>query len=226
MIATTESLTRGGSPSGSPSCSPFLTVTGADEKTDVAALAKLDAEIGLLYTETPEGRNRYPRWEWIRETSLELRRASLHVCGRGARAKLMEGSLPVSGFQRIQVNGLLEIPDVRHLCRLYPRHTIITQHTPKNRYLMAVNAENHVLLVDGSGGRGISPESWRQPDTAKVVGFAGGLGPDNLADELQTISRIARPGWWVDMEGKLRVDDWFSLELAGQCCAQFSSVNA
>jgi len=137
----------------------------------------------------------------------------------------MEGSLPVSGFQRIQVNGLLEIPDVRHLCRLYPRHTIITQHTPKNRYLMAVNAENHVLLVDGSGGRGISPESWRQPDTAKVVGFAGGLGPDNLADELQTISRIARPGWWVDMEGKLRVDDWFSLELAGQCCAQFSSVN-
>jgi hypothetical protein len=47
-------------------------VTGADEKTDVASLAKLDAEIGLLYTETPEGRNRYPRWEWIRETSLEL----------------------------------------------------------------------------------------------------------------------------------------------------------
>lgn len=220
-----KTLTAQRSPLSAASCSPFLTVTGADERTDVAALSKLDAEIGILYTETPEGRNRYPRWEWIRETSLELRRASLHVCGRGARAKLMEGSLPVSGFQRIQVNGQLEIPDVRHLCRLYPRHTIITQHTPKNRYLMAVDAENHVLLVDGSGGRGISPEAWHHPDTAKVVGFAGGLGPDNLAAELQMISRIARHGWWVDMEGKLRVDDWFSLELAGEVVAQISSVN-
>lgn len=114
---------------------------------------------------------------------------------------LMEGSLLVSGFQRIQVNGLLEIPDVRYLCRLYPRHTIITQHTPQNRYLLAVDAENHALLVDGSGGRGISPSAWNQPATEKAVGFAGGLGPDNLATELQTIRRIARPGWWADMEG-------------------------
>lgn len=180
---------------------------------------------GLLYTEMPEGRNRYPRWEWILETSLELCRASLHVCGRGARAKLMEGKLLVSGFQRIQVNGGILALEVEHLCEMYPRHTIITQHHTYNAHLLAVRSLNHAILIDASGGRGISPDGWGQPETDKAVGFAGGLGPDNLAGELQTISRIARPGWWVDMEGKLRVDDWFSLELAGQCCAQFSSVN-
>lgn len=205
---------------------PFLTVTGADEHTDVAALAKINAEIGLLYTATPEGRNRYPRWEWILETSAEFRRASLHVCGRGARQKLMDGRLPVSRFQRIQVNGLIEIPEVRHLCQLYPHHTIITQHTPANRYLLVVKEGNHALLVDGSGGRGVSPESWHHPDTGKVVGFAGGLGPDNLASELHKITAIARAGWWADMEGKLRVDDWFSVERAAECAAVFASVTA
>ncbi len=213
------------SPLGSGTCSPFLTVTGADERTDVALLAKLDAEIGLLYTETPEGRNRYPRWEWIRETSLELRKASLHVCGRAARAKLMEGTLPVSGFQRIQVNGGILALEVEHLCEMYPLHTIITQHHVNNAHLLFVRSINHAVLLDASGGRGISPSAWKTPATEKAVGFAGGLGPDNLTAELQTIGRIARPGWWADMEGKLRVDDWFSLELAGQCCAQFSSVN-
>lgn len=220
-----KTLTTERSPLGSGTCSPFLTVTGADERTDVTALAKLDAEIGLLYTETPEGRNRYPRWEWIRETSLELRRTSLHVCGRGARAKLMEGKLSVSGFQRIQVNGGILALEVEHLCEMYPRHTIITQHHTYNAHLLAVRSINHAILIDASGGRGILPSGWSQPATEKAVGFAGGLGPDNLADELQTIGRIARPGWWVDMEGKLRVDDWFSLELAGEVVAQFSSVN-
>ncbi len=41
-----------------------VTLTGADERTDIAQLAQLTAdhpylEIGLLYTTTPEGRNRY-----------------------------------------------------------------------------------------------------------------------------------------------------------------------
>lgn len=203
---------------------PFLTVTGADERTDVSALSKLDAEIGLLYTETPEGRNRYPRWGWIQETSLELRRASLHVCGRGARAMLIEGNLPVSGFQRIQVNGGILALEVERLCEMYPRHTIITQHHINNAHLLSVRAINHAILIDASGGRGISPSEWTQPATEKAVGFAGGLGPDNLDIELQKIGQIAHPGWWADMEGKLRVDDWFSIELAGEVVAKFSSM--
>lgn len=199
----------------------FITVTGADERTDVAALAKLDAEIGLLYTASPDGRNRYPRWEWILEASLGLARASLHICGGRAREQLMQGSLPVNAFQRIQVNGTLENRELRRICDLYPWHKIITQHVPSNRYLIPVDRENHVLLVDSSGGRGLSPEQWQSPVTDKAVGFAGGLGPDNLSDELTKIAAIARPGWWVDMEGQLRADDWFSIERAAECVEIF-----
>ena len=64
-----------------------------------------------------------------------------------------------------------------------------------------------------------------KPHTAKAVGFAGGLGPDNLARELRKIADIARAGWWADMEGKLRVDDWFSVERAAECAAIFALVN-
>ena len=201
--------------------SAFLTVTGADERTDRDELVKLDAEIGLLYTETPEGRNRYPRWEWIEETSHVMPRASLHVCGRGARAKLMHGELNVAGFQRIQVNGGISSLEVEQICAMYPQHIIITQHNDPNAHLLSVRSPNHAVLIDGSGGRGISPAEWSQPETPKSVGFAGGLGPDNLTTELNKIRAIARPGWWADMEGKLRVDDWFSVERAIECVSEF-----
>lgn len=207
--------------SAPPAILPFITLTGADERTDVSELAKLYAEIGFLYTTTPEGRNRYPRWEWIRETSLCMRAASLHICGRGARKLLIEGKLAVSGFQRLQINGMLSADELLHFCAMYPRHTIITQHNSANAHLKDVQADNHVLLVDNSGGLGISPDSWIPPKTSKRVGFAGGLGPDNLAHELRHIQAASRRGWSVDMESKLRVDDRFSISLAAQCLSIF-----
>ena len=42
--------------------------------------------------------------------------------------------------------------------------------------MLKVKAKNHSILVDGSGGRGISPDSWPLIETDKPVGFAGGLG--------------------------------------------------
>jgi len=201
---------------------PTITLTGVDERTDITKLSHLDAEIGFLYTTTPENRSRYPRWDWIRESSLNLRKAALHVCGTGARVQLMQGKLAVSGFQRIQVNGQLTRMEVAHLAVMYPRHTIITQHNVYNTCLLSVRFRNHVILVDSSGGRGKSPETWERPTTIKTVGFAGGLGPDNLPDELEKIRGVAIGNWWVDMEGKLRRDDWFSVELAQECYEQFN----
>lgn len=208
--------------------SPFLTVTGADERTDIAALSKLDAEIGLLYSATPEGRNRYPSRQWILSAAQHLPRCALHICGKLARVELIEGRLDdiLPYVQRIQVNGIVHPEVISSLCKIYGLHVFITQHTPTNKALLNVTDKNHVILIDGSGGRGILPTGWPLIDTPKHVGFAGGLGPDNLQDELSAITKVSKRGWWVDMESKLRVDDWFSLELAGEVIAQFSSVNA
>lgn len=202
---------------------PFITVTGADVNTSIGMLVKLDAEVGLLYSATPEGRSRYPRRPWIQSAIKYLPCASLHVCGRTARQDLMSGWLYdiTDHVQRIQVNGILTIHECETLCAMYPKHTVITQHNRHNNSLLAVKAPNHALLVDSSGGRGILPTEWRAPDTDKPVGFAGGLGPDNLAAELERISSVAKTPWWVDVESKLRVDDWFSFQRARDCVTQF-----
>lgn len=198
--------------------SPYgITLTGADERTDIAELKKLQAEIALLYSYDNKA-NRYPRWDWIREAALELPCASLHVCGRAARRQLSEGTLPVSGFQRMQINGHVTVQEVEHFCTMYPRITIITQLPPdnqNNRETLAVHALNHAVLWDGSGGRGLSPlHGWSSLDTTKPVGFAGGIGPNNIRGTLRRIRDVAAPGWWVDMESSLRADDWFDVLLA------------
>lgn len=40
-----------------------ITVTGLDERTNLIDASYLEAEIGILYTATPEGRNRYPKYD-------------------------------------------------------------------------------------------------------------------------------------------------------------------
>lgn len=50
--------------------------------------------------------------------------------------------------------------------------------------------------------------------TNKTVGFAGGLGPSGLGAEISKIRMINPNFGWVDMESKLRSDDWFNVEYA------------
>jgi len=205
-----------------------ITLSGADENTPIEPLlylARFGAEIGLLYTYSPDGRNRYPSPEWITETVKALGgKAAIHICGMRARQQLYDCDYVVQAMvahaSRIQVNGPLDPTWVCRVCDRYPTHTIITQHFSRNLCLLPVDAPNHAILVDGSGARGISPGSWQRPATDKPVGFAGGLGPDNIREELPKIAAIANGhpnGWWVDMEGKLRDDDdWFSVDLAAE----------
>jgi hypothetical protein len=198
---------------------PSITLTGPDERTNLATLAEIEAEIRFLYTTTPEGRNRYPRLEWIMEAIYAVPRVAIHICGTGARKELIEGSLDalIPFVGRIQVNGWMSVEEAEFICASYPNTQIITQHFPGNYPLLEVNAVNHCVLVDASGGRGRLPEKWESPNTSKAVGFAGGLGPDNLATQLPLIESVAQEGWWIDMEGNLRDGDWFSNSRALRC---------
>lgn len=210
---------------------PTITVTGVDERTDISQLAKLDCEVGILYTFDPEGRNRYPRLEWIVEASKVLPRLAIHVCGNRAKVRLWGGWIDelVEPAQRIQVNGVVHPEMLRGLLYKFRKKTMITQHGDiRNHSLFHTDypTGNHAVLVDGSGGRGITPESWSSPGTDKPVGLAGGIGPDNITHNLTAFAAMerkgwVRPGWWVDMEGKLRVDDWFSIDRAKECILMF-----
>jgi phosphoribosylanthranilate isomerase len=198
---------------------PGITVTGADESTALADLVSLlelspRVEIGLLYTETPEGRPRYPNISWLaRVTRVLGKRCAVHVCGQQARAATLSGRDWIGRAGRIQLNGNITPDEVRECLRTYRTYDVqvITQYQAGKRVEDVVTGDpRHSLLVDASGGRGISPETWVRPETDHPVGFAGGLGPDNLETELPRIRAVARDPWWIDMEGKLRTpDDYF-----------------
>lgn len=196
-----------------------ITFTGVDRRTTKGEIEGLLAdprvEIGILVSAHPDGRNRYMEPEEILR-ALEWcdGRAALHLCGNIPRMSALAGDLDamIAMAGRIQVNGTLPTHLVADFCRVFPRHEIITQHTDRNYRLLGVGANNHSVLVDGSGGRGISPAGWVRPMTGKSVGFAGGLGPDNIATEIARIYEMAREPFWIDMEGKIRDgNDWFSV---------------
>lgn len=207
---------------------PHITFTGADEKTDVAELKKLNAEIGFLYSAERAGNQpRYPGLGWIRETAEKLQHASLHICGQAARAMLRDGRLPTRGFGRIQVNGDLTCDEVENLCGMYPWHEIITQHHTESHHLLQVKATNHSILLDSSGGRGVVPGSgWTAPVTEKRVGFAGGIGPDNIRHVMPVIALVIADGWWMDMEARLRTDDWFDVQKAKTVLEKYEAFKA
>ena len=76
------------------------------------------------------------------------------------------------------------------------------------------------LLFDGSYGAGKEPEKWQGPVYKDIPnGYAGGLGPDNVAGNLDKINQILPENYetWIDAEGKLRdykTTGSFTLELA------------
>jgi len=208
-----------------------ITLTGADERTmfyELNRLADIGAEIGVLYSATPQGRPRYPDYHFIYRLANCLgERMALHVCGRTARNALLEGRLwaITRDVPRIQVNGVLAVEEVTKLCDLFPKKTIITQHKVGNESLIAVDRPNHAVLVDESGGEGRVPDVWRRPDLTKRCGFAGGLGPHNLADHLPRISAVANGfDTWVDMESSLaHRADWFDAGRAYQAIGVWMS---
>lgn len=201
---------------------PTITLTGLDERTSVGdahhLLASPFVEVAFLLTASPEGRNRYPSLGWLERMTIEAAgRCAVHVCGRGARAMLMDRRLAgvLAPASRIQVNGLLTPGELDQICALYPDHTIIAQYNETNSGALHARAENRAYLVDGSGGRGIAPASWVRPDVRAHVGFAGGLSAETMPEQLDAIvAASAGNPFWVDLENKLRTDDWFDVAKA------------
>lgn len=207
----------------------FITITGIDERTDIDQLVQFsdkycnELELGVLYSVEPQI-HRYPRKQWILDNAKKLNNIALHICGKKARRELIDREIDdvISVFQRVQVNGTISVEDCELICSNYPDKTIITQFNESNVWQLFVKAKNHAILIDSSGGRGISPEKWTAIDTDKIIGYAGGIGTNNIAEELRKINKISNSkSFWVDMEGKVRVDNFFSLELVEQCVMKF-----
>lgn len=64
---------------------------------------------------------------------------------------------------------------------------------------------NVVMLVDESKGTGILASSWPSPPDEYDIGYAGGIGPNNVKRVLEDIRQVAAGrNVWIDMESSLR----------------------
>lgn len=216
----------------------YCTLTGVDETIPITKLWELSTEFpfvefGVLYQSTLQGKGgRYPSFTWIERLVAEIIKRpgsnfSLHICGRAVREFIDNSDCHVKQvareFNRVQLNFRSDGVDLALVDKALARSTqpIIIQHNPANKSLWQrfKHHHNYRSLFDESGGRGLSRSTWPAPLEDIMCGYAGGLGPQNIAEALPQIHNAANGrDYWVDMEGRLRNnDDAFDLDRARIC---------
>lgn len=213
-----------------------VTITGADDSTDISELVDLSLqypfiEWGILVSKKQEGGPRFPSRPWIDRfagaagSSLNV---STHVCGRWVREMLIGdldwNELPscIEQCQRVQINthaeplvsttGLIEnLTDMPYLPKEF-----IFQWDGVNDHLAFAALGYGVkvsALFDTSGGAGILPKEWPKPAQEFWCGYAGGIGPQNIVEQVHKVEAICNKPYWVDMERRVRTDDDSALDM-------------
>jgi len=233
-----------------------VTITGADDGTPPEKLAELSKEFsfvewGILASASSMGSPRFPSMDWMLTYRGIARRenlkASLHICGRWLR-QLMLGEPAqelwtiIDHCQRAQLNFHGQNIPMK-LDRFVNALVDLSSDGQREfifqidgnlgaQFICDVAAEDKCLeclpLFDCSHGAGILPGEWPTPfDPDYAHGYAGGLGPDNLAEQLPLIGKAAGDcRIWIDMETKVRSEDdrQFDLAKVRRCleiCAPF-----
>lgn len=219
-----------------------VTITGADDNTPISWILDMSdkypfVEWAILVSSRLEGSRRFPSRGWCSAFSQRVASrgmdgrstaVSMHVCGQWVRdllrGRLDWNSLPEVRIvaDRVQVNTHAEelISTSRMMDQievLYGKQFIV-QLDGVNDHLFDAAWERKLNvsgLFDCSHGAGVLPKDWPTPrDHSRYYGYAGGLGPENVVEQIENI-RIARRNldFWIDMEGRVR-DGMERLDLA------------
>jgi len=216
-----------------------VTVTGADDSVRPEELVAIAAEyrfveFGILFGNHP-GTPRFPSLDWIAELHRKVRCApcsvglAVHLCGNSVTDFLSGYPTPVldnSLFARCQINTHAEerafgVENVRRSVRY--------ANIRGARVIFQLDGVNHGLLLaclgtkepyhvaglyDLSHGAGLLPEVWEKPIPGVACGYAGGLSPGNVAEQVKKISLVAGDApFWIDAETHLRSENDASFNL-------------
>lgn len=215
-----------------------VTMTGADDSIQPVKLLALSAiypfvEWGILLSRNSQGSNRFPSLQWMDRLSNELCEVdhhlnfSGHLCGQYVRQILMgspqflrEIGMMGAFFKRFQINthgqphdfdikGLREI--VQAASNLENGVEFIFQYDNINTEafdMTAAECKNVSALFDLSHGAGVLAEHWPEPLAHVKCGYAGGLSPENIIDQLKRIEdKVGDKEIWIDMETHIRSDN-------------------
>ncbi len=220
-----------------------VTITGADNNTDIKDLMKLSQEYpfvewGVLISDSRMGSDRYPQFEWIKKIAYAKQlihhdmQLSLHICGNLCR-QILKGEEPdllfqfpylIGYFNRAQLNFNINNYELDYskfmkllfMIRNNSETNIIFQYNQSNKdfveSLIEFGDDNWNFLYDASGGRGVLRSDWSKP-LKKYTGYAGGLDPDNLEEEIQAILKVTKDvPVWIDVESGVRTNNKFDLD--------------
>jgi len=200
----------------------FITFTGADDKTDIGGMLDLSRhypiEWGILFSPKRQGEDpRYPGEDTVRRIVSAAVPVAAHLCGRHS-GDVMKGNVPLLSqplemFGRIQVNS--RKPRAERIAVFQRKMGIPCIAQARGE---AFPDDRSILwLFDQSGGRGEAPAKWPpHPHPHRLVGYAGGIGPHNVLDVIETID--AKAPYWIDMESGVRVDNVLDLGICSEIC--------
>jgi hypothetical protein len=208
-----------------------VTFTGIDQYTNPQDLWEIQekwpkTEFGILFSQDwSENGIRYPDPKDLQKfKGLNL---SAHLCGQIAREAARgqwDPALEVLGdslnlFKRIQVN----VPTATFV-GIGPgqrEQEIIQQRQWPEDVDFSPVFEGFSVLLDASGGRGIPALPVATGYRGKI-GYAGGIGPDNVVEVIKAAEAIDESGeYWIDMETKIRdSQDHFSPDLIKEVLTQ------
>lgn len=192
-------------------------------------------EFGILLSRNAMGKNRFPSKEWLRQMIAECSGRGIqfsgHICGAWVR-EILAGKWPKwdfynihdsfispDVFKRWQINTHAQPHNVDFIQLPYillelekNEQSVIFQYDDVNTELVSrsvkAKADNVSALFDLSHGAGILPSSWPKPIEGVPCGYAGGLSPENVSEQLSKLeSAVGDSTIWIDAETKLRSAD-------------------
>jgi hypothetical protein len=203
----------------------FITFTGVDSAESIPSMQSLASQFpiewGILIDPAQEGNPLFPT---EKERSALLRaglRLSAHVCGVPARA-IVDGRQPelnLGGFSRVQINhgrtgsSMQEILNsIEYGARAGVRPALQCQGPFPS--IMGVD-----WLYDTSFGTGAQTDAWPElPAGQPFCGYAGGLAPDNVQQNLLRMPVATGIPFWIDMESGVRTDGRFDIAKCAAVC--------
>lgn len=211
-------------------------------------------EWGILLSPGRIGTPRYPTRAWLErladlwQKGNRSQNFAAHVCGETSRmfqqGTIARLDLPFSEmFRRVQINGFRPelagglrgnmgdsfryILPFRDKMAMDSTLEYIAERNRKSRK-DGILAQ---LLFDPSGGKGLSGEFSDWPrfhrESCLQVGYAGGIGPDNILSAVSYACKFASGPWntWLDMESGVRVNNAMSVDKVQEVLFLANRVN-
>ncbi len=210
-----------------------VTVTGADDSVELEELVSVVkeypfVEFGILLSKKQQGTKRFPSRDWLEELYILWRQEKLtlsgHLCGEWLRDLCLgkpsffeDFGYIWKMFERLQLNFHAEphTVDDEGFCKVLREYfvsksTIFQMDGINEEIFYALDGRRGISafsLFDLSGGAGVLPKEWPEQFINQYYGYAGGLSPANLQEELERISEVTTSSIWIDAETLLRSQD-------------------